>query len=137
MKVKHLSTDHSSLSRLQKPVLTPNLYPGLTRLSRLHLIGTSSRYLGQEALHLAIAEAQQGRNVSTYLDLAQQLHSLYPSDPLGRADQDWVDAKTRQIAAESEKLENELKGYKNNLIKESIRVSGDVKKNYYLRIICD
>lgn len=34
----------------------------------------------------------------------------------------WVDKMTRQVKAETERLEAELKGYKNNLIKESIRV---------------
>ena len=35
----------------------------------------------------------------------------------------WVDKMTRQVTIETDRLEAELKGYKNNLIKESIRVS--------------
>ena len=35
----------------------------------------------------------------------------------------WVDKMTRQVKVETDRLEAELKGYKNNLIKESIRVS--------------
>jgi len=34
----------------------------------------------------------------------------------------WVEGKKRENKREVERLENELKGYKNNLIKESIRV---------------
>ncbi len=35
----------------------------------------------------------------------------------------WIDRMTKQTKAETDRLELELKGYKNNLIKESIRVS--------------
>jgi COP9 signalosome complex subunit 1 len=34
----------------------------------------------------------------------------------------WMEATTKQVKAETDRLEFELKGYKNNLIKESIRV---------------
>jgi hypothetical protein len=37
-------------------------------------------------------------------------------------DQAWVDTVGKQNLAETARLEAELKGYKNNLIKESIRV---------------
>lgn len=37
----------------------------------------------------------------------------------------WVDKMTKQVKSETDRLEAELKGYKNNLIKESIRVSND------------
>lgn len=37
-------------------------------------------------------------------------------------DTDWMERAAKQVAAETERLEIELKGYKNNLIKESIRV---------------
>jgi len=48
-----------------------------------------------------------------------------PSDPITIKDQDWIESTSRQVRAETTRLENELKGYKNNLIKESIRVSLD------------
>jgi COP9 signalosome complex subunit 1 len=35
----------------------------------------------------------------------------------------WVEKKTREVREEHDRLEHELKSYKNNLIKESIRVS--------------
>ena len=47
---------------------------------------------------------------------------LPPEDPEGVPDLGWVDSKTKHLRAESDKLEQQLKGYKNNLIKESIRV---------------
>jgi COP9 signalosome complex subunit 1 len=47
---------------------------------------------------------------------------LTPGDPDGVIDRSWVERKEKQNKAESSRLEAELKGYKNNLIKESIRV---------------
>jgi hypothetical protein len=40
-----------------------------------------------------------------------------------QADSAWMEKKDKQNRAETTRLEHELKGYKNNLIKESIRVS--------------
>jgi COP9 signalosome complex subunit 1 len=40
-----------------------------------------------------------------------------------QADPAWMERKDKQNKAETTRLEHELKGYKNNLIKESIRVS--------------
>jgi COP9 signalosome complex subunit 1 len=40
-----------------------------------------------------------------------------------QADSAWIEKKDKQNKAETTRLEHELKGYKNNLIKESIRVS--------------
>ena len=37
----------------------------------------------------------------------------------------WAEKKSREVKEEQDKLEHELKSYKNNLIKESIRVSTD------------
>ena len=45
-----------------------------------------------------------------------------PHDPDAVLDQRWVDVTKQTVRAETDKLEHELKGYKNNLIKESIRV---------------
>jgi len=96
---------------------------GITRLNRLQTIAGSSRYLGVDALRLALKEAKQGRNVDKYLELIWLAEQVAPQDPLTIKDQDWIESTSRQVRAETTRLENELKGYKNNLIKESIRVS--------------
>jgi len=95
---------------------------GFTRLNRLQCIGGSSTHIGLDALRLGINEAKQGRNIEKYMDLIAVTKSVAPSDPLAVEDQEWIDSKTRQVKAETDRLEHELKGYKNNLIKESIRV---------------
>ena len=58
-----------------------------------------------------------------YLELIWLAEQVAPSDPITIKDQDWIESTSRQVRAETTRLENELKGYKNNLIKESIRVS--------------
>ena len=51
------------------------------------------------------------------------LHQLVPDDPDATPDLAWIDRTIKQVKTETDRLEQELKGYKNNLIKESIRVS--------------
>jgi COP9 signalosome complex subunit 1 len=46
-----------------------------------------------------------------------------PSDPDAIFDQTWLAAQEHSNKSETNRLLAELKGYKNNLIKESIRVS--------------
>lgn len=50
------------------------------------------------------------------------MREIVPSQAKVLQDPSWVDRTNKQIKAESDRLEMELKGYKNNLIKESIRV---------------
>ena len=68
-----------------------------------------------------------------YLELMRCLaQMLPPDDPEGVPDLGWVDSKSKQLRAEGEKLEQQLKGYKNNLIKESIRVCTVIFSSTYL-----
>jgi COP9 signalosome complex subunit 1 len=102
-------------------MLSNNLV-GYTRLDRLHHIGSHSTYLAIEAYRAAIAEAKQGKNVKLYLSLAEDFAQIAPKDPAALIDTAWAEETTRKVQAEQDKLEHELKSYKNNLIKESIRV---------------
>lgn len=100
-----------------------NLAPGRTRYARLYLIGTSSKVLATEALKAAVEEAKAGNDVQRYIDaVTASRPQLAPGDQDGVIDRSWVERKEKQNKAESSRLEAELKGYKNNLIKESIRV---------------
>ena len=96
---------------------------GRTRLDRLSTIATTSTYLSIEALKLARAEARKGKDVDRYVQLGVWMRQIAGND-YGPDDGAWVDTRAKQVRLEGERLENELKGYKNNLIKESIRVSG-------------
>jgi COP9 signalosome complex subunit 1 len=83
----------------------------------------SSPYLSHEAFRMAITEAKNGQNVELYLQFANAFGKLALEDPLAKIDETWVDMKTKRVKAETDRLEHELKTYKNNLIKESIRVN--------------
>ena len=99
-------------------------YTGRTVFRRLYLIGACSTVLREEATRLAIKEAKKGSDVQFFYDalgLLQQLPSLKGAEQL--ADPSWAKDQEKKNASDTHKLENELKGYKNNLIKESIRVS--------------
>lgn len=88
----------------------------------MFLIGTCSSYLATEALRLAIAEAKSGKDVSRYENAVRALAEVAPNDKEAVLDTEWVERTQRTIKAETDRLEQELRGYKNNLIKESIRV---------------
>jgi COP9 signalosome complex subunit 1 len=73
-------------------------------------------------LKAAVAEAQKGRDVQRYRDAWECIRIAAPSEPEASWDQGWVDQVERNNKAETQRLESELKIYKNNLVKESIRV---------------
>ena len=50
------------------------------------------------------------------------LREIAPGDADATPDLDWIDRMKKQVKSATDKMELELKGYKNNLIKESIRV---------------
>jgi COP9 signalosome complex subunit 1 len=96
---------------------------GRTRLERLILIGTCSSYLAVEALKTAVREAKKGKDVKRYLEAQSHLETIGPQEREAVRDPAWMDRTEKQNQAETLRLEAELKGYKNNLIKESIRVN--------------
>lgn len=92
------------------------------KIGRLAHIGRTSTFLYREAMSLAIAAAKAGKDVEVYEQVVKLFAMLDPKDPHAELDQAWVTSTTAEVKAESVRLEAELKGYKNNLIKESIRV---------------
>ncbi|EKD20537.1 26S proteasome subunit RPN7 [Drepanopeziza brunnea f. sp. 'multigermtubi' MB_m1] len=106
-------------------------YQGRTRVERLLFIGASSTVLGVEALKLAIKEAKKGKDVNRYLQAQNTLRVVGPFEPEASRDLPWVEKQGKINQAETTRLEAELKGYKNNLIKESIRMGHeDLGKHY-------
>ncbi|KAL9130947.1 MAG: hypothetical protein Q9217_000993 [Psora testacea] len=105
---------------------------GRTRFERLYLIGTTSTYLYLEALKAAIAEAKRGNDVTRYERAVATLAEAAPNDPDAIPDTAWIERIKKTVKAETDRLELELKGYKNNLIKESIRMGyQDLGKHYH------
>jgi COP9 signalosome complex subunit 1 len=78
--------------------------------------------LYNEALQLAASEAKQGKDTELYSRVVETWQAIDWTNSNARKDENWILKTTRENKAESVRLESELKGYKNNLIKESIRV---------------
>ncbi|KAI0123864.1 26S proteasome subunit RPN7 [Xylariales sp. AK1849] len=97
-------------------------YKGRTRFERLFLVGRSSVALCVDALKAAIVEAKNGKDVARYRDAWECIRIAAPNEPEATFDQAWADRTNKTNAAETRRLEAELKGYKNNLVKESIRI---------------
>ncbi|KAK2070613.1 hypothetical protein P8C59_005092 [Phyllachora maydis] len=97
-------------------------YRGRTRFERLLHIGRTSVPLCVEALKSAVHEAKRGRDVQRYRDAWECIRSAAPSEPEAIFDRIWAEQAEKANKAETARLETELKGYKNNLIKESIRI---------------
>jgi COP9 signalosome complex subunit 1 len=78
--------------------------------------------LAVEALKAAVAEAKSGLDVQRYRETWEMISIVAPKEPEAIFDQAWADRVTKEAQEETHRLEQQLKGYKNNLIKESIRV---------------
>ncbi|KAF2155861.1 hypothetical protein K461DRAFT_251900 [Myriangium duriaei CBS 260.36] len=107
-------------------------YDGRVRLMRLQHIANLSPPLCLEALHLAIPESKQARDPEMYISLTSLLHEIDTNDALAAPDVEWVERRNKENKRETERLEQELKGYKNNLIKESIRMGQEDIASHYL-----
>ncbi|KAK4910061.1 hypothetical protein LTR66_017458, partial [Elasticomyces elasticus] len=99
-------------------------YHGRTVFRRLYLIASCSTVLREEAARLAIAEAKRSPDIPNYRNACALI-----GEPV---DSTWVNQQEKKNNAEVKRLENELKQYKNNLIRESIRMgSEDLGAQYH------
>eukprot|EP00095_Tigriopus_kingsejongensis_P009880 maker-scaffold1136_size60149-snap-gene-0.12 protein:Tk09880 transcript:maker-scaffold1136_size60149-snap-gene-0.12-mRNA-1 annotation:"cop9 signalosome complex subunit 1" len=131
-------------------------YSGLARLARLVFIAQNCPSLRVEAFKLALQYVMNTHNTSLYTeihkklvdahgafsrsgsgpgsssnlpDLAAGTSSLEKIPPL---DQLWIDQKSKKAALKVEKLDTDLKNYKSNSIKESIRRGHDDLGDHFL-----
>lgn len=75
-----------------------------------------------DALKLAIVEAKAGSDLTQYAEAWNCLRVAAPQEPEAQLETEWVDRVERENKAETTRLESQLKQYRHNLIKESIRV---------------
>lgn len=99
-----------------------NAISGRTRFDRLFLVGRSSVPLCIDALKAAIAEAKRGRDPQRYREAVDCLRTAAPNEQEAQLDYAWLEGIELSNRNETHRLTAELKGYKNNLIKESVRV---------------
>ncbi|RKF74592.1 COP9 signalosome complex subunit 1 [Golovinomyces cichoracearum] len=106
-------------------------YQGRTRFQRLLLIGINSSVLGVDALKAAIHDAKDRKDTQHYLDAHSHLKIIAPHEAEAQKDSAWIMRTEESNQSETYRLEAELKQYKNNLIKESIRMGNeDLGKHY-------
>lgn len=110
-----------------------NNYIGLARIYRLMYIADHCSKLKSDALRLAISHVVNSMNANLYQILHQKLQQcqgnilpdvtgVNPADagfPVFNSS--WVETTTQKAAMKLEKLDGDLKNYKSNSIKESIR----------------
>ena len=96
--------------------------PGRTRFERLLFIGRSCKPLCVDALRAAVDEAKEGKDVLRYKEAWDSLRQAAPDDPRAVRDENWIETVEATNQTETNTLEGELRQYRNNLIKESIRV---------------
>jgi len=93
-------------------------YSGHTKIARLIFIAEHCKVLEKEAYRMAVEELKKTMNTSLYRNLVEKV-----GERLGFVlDAQWIDSTDKKAAAQQERLELELNGYKTNLIKESIRM---------------
>ncbi|PFH60418.1 hypothetical protein XA68_11006 [Ophiocordyceps unilateralis] len=100
-------------------------YVGRTRFDRLLFIGKACAPLCVDALKAAVAEAKKGHDVGRFKEAVECLRIAAPDEPEATGDDAWINKTEVANKTETARLEAELKGYKNNLIKESIRMGNE------------
>jgi len=133
---------------------TSNSYEGLAKLYRLQFIAGHCPCYRVEALKLGISYVQNTYNTTLYQRLHRKLQECIggpanaaaslPDVAVGAADQglgertlpaldlNWVDTRNKKAQMKLEKLDNDLKNYKSNSIKESIRRGHDDLGDHFL-----
>ena len=86
------------------------------------LIGKCCVPLSVDAFKAAVAEAKGGYDVGRYKEAWDCVRKAAPGEPEAIRDEEWIEKSEQANKIETTRLETELKGYRNNLIKESIRV---------------
>nr|XP_054500786.1 COP9 signalosome complex subunit 1 isoform X2 [Agelaius phoeniceus] len=119
-------------------------YSGLMRIERLQFIADHCPQLRVEALKMALSFVQRTFNVDVYEEIHKKLSeatrelqntpdavpdSGIEPPPLDTA---WVEATRKKALLKLEKLDTDLKNYKGNSIKESIRRGHDDLGDHYL-----
>ncbi|KAF9401940.1 COP9 signalosome complex subunit 1 [Mortierella sp. AD011] len=117
-------------------------YKGHTKVNRLEFIADRCPSLQVDALKLAITELRNAStlNIPRYANLVKKLNeavkfgapgSANVSSDLLNVDKAWADSQLQKAKQQTDLLEGELKTYKRNAIKESIRMGNIELGNHY------
>lgn len=130
------ASSYTGLARLYRLIYVAEYCPSLRidalKMALAYVTGTYNVTLYQQ-LHQRLAEAlgqTTGGSASTGLpDVAQQSTT---SQDIPALDPLWIETRSKKSALKLEKLDNDLKTYKTNSIKESIRRGHDDLGDHYL-----
>lgn len=111
-------------------------YHGLPRIHRLEFIADHCKSLRIEALTYAIDYIKENTyNVMDYTRLFRKLQAA-KEERAGHSslvpDTAWIDTKTKQAGLRFERLDNDLKNFRSNSMKENIRRGQDDLGDHYL-----
>ncbi|KAG0304062.1 cop9 signalosome complex subunit [Dissophora globulifera] len=117
-------------------------YKGHTKINRLEFIADRCPSLQVDALKLAIVELKNAStlNIPRYGNLVKKLNEAVKFGTPGTAnvssdllniDKAWADSQLQKAKQQTDLLEGELKNYKRNSIKESIRMGNIELGNHY------
>ncbi|KAF9412064.1 COP9 signalosome complex subunit 1 [Podila epigama] len=117
-------------------------YKGHTKINRLQFIADRCPSLQVEALKMAVLELKNSQtlNVQRFVALVKKLQDAVKTHGQGGAhvpnelltlDRAWVDSQAQKAKQLADQLEGELKNYKRNAIKESIRMGNIELGNHY------
>ena len=118
-------------------------FKGLAKLVRLIYVADHCPSLKNEALKLALTYVQTTYNTNMYTQIHRKFQETAQSSVLPPAvagivhnipalDQQWMESTAKKAALKLEKLDTDLKNYKANSIKESIRRGHDDLGDHYL-----
>uniref|UniRef100_A0A3Q3L6Q7 G protein pathway suppressor 1 n=1 Tax=Labrus bergylta TaxID=56723 RepID=A0A3Q3L6Q7_9LABR len=119
-------------------------YSGLMRIERLQFIAEHCPQLRVESLKMALTFVQRTFNVDTYEEIHRKLteatreaQGVPDTVPEGAVvppplDSAWAESTRKKALLKLEKLDTDLKNYKGNSIKESIRRGHDDLGDHYL-----
>ncbi|KAK9766771.1 hypothetical protein K7432_003909 [Basidiobolus ranarum] len=133
---KRIKTDKALVQQVNNLDLDTYLvnYKGHTRFERLLFIADRCPPLQVEAYKQALKEIQaNSSDTNKYLETLTKLNKVLVN--LGEEvlvqDTAWIEATNKKNKLRAERLEAELKNYKNNLIKESIRMGHKDLGDYF------
>eukprot|EP00164_Ancoracysta_twista_P002734 GFYU01003636.1.p1 GENE.GFYU01003636.1~~GFYU01003636.1.p1 ORF type:complete len:477 (-),score=156.77 GFYU01003636.1:131-1516(-) len=105
-------------------------YAGHTKIDRLAFIAEQaesvlkpevSRDVSMEAYRLALEELKKTSNATKYKELTEKAAAAFGAETFS-VDEAWIESVQKKSEAREKKLDMELHAYKQNLIKESIRM---------------
>lgn len=116
-----------------------NSYVGLAKIFRLLFIADHCIPLRIESLRMALNYVKENTfNTSMYSQIYNKLSEAFKANgmsieaTIGPSDAQWIEQRSKKAALKLEKLDTDLKNYKSNSIKESIRRGHDDLGDHYL-----